>query len=109
MPYFHCGGCVMSTLGSIATGSAQLPAVTFDAGADRPDDRGGGRTSASLVPTMMIALEEEVAERRPRPPARCELVVTGGSPVPPEVKRHWIERYGVGHQQHLRDDRVPRR
>ena len=31
MPYFHCGCCVMSTLGSVATGSAQLPAIKFDA------------------------------------------------------------------------------
>ena len=31
MPFFHCGGCVMATLGMIATGSAQLPTLTFDA------------------------------------------------------------------------------
>jgi acyl-CoA synthetase (AMP-forming)/AMP-acid ligase II len=95
MPYFHCGGCVMSTLGSVATGSAQMPAVTFDAARIVRTIEEEGCTSASLVPTMMIGLEEQVA-RDGRDLGSLEVVVTGGSPVPPEVMRRWIERYGVG-------------
>ncbi len=95
MPYFHCGGCVMSTLGSVATGSAQLPAVTFDAARINRTIEEEGCTSVSLVPTMMIGLEEQVA-RDGRDLSSLEVVVTGGSPVPPEVMNRWIERYGVG-------------
>jgi acyl-CoA synthetase (AMP-forming)/AMP-acid ligase II len=95
MPYFHCGGCVMSTLGSLATGSAQMPAVTFDPARISRTIEEEECTSASMVPTMMIGLEEQV-ERDGRDLGSLEIVITGGSPVPPEVSRRWIERYGVG-------------
>ena len=95
MPYFHCGGCVMSTLGSVATGSAQMPALTFDAARIARTIEAEGCTSVSLVPTMMIGLEEEVA-RSGRDLGSLQVVVTGGSPVPPEVMQRWIDRYGVG-------------
>jgi fatty-acyl-CoA synthase len=95
MPYFHCGGCVMSTLGSVATGSAQMPAVSFDPARIARTIEAEGCTSASMVPTMMIGLEEQVA-RDGRDLSSLEIVVTGGSPVPPEVSKRWMERYGVG-------------
>jgi acyl-CoA synthetase (AMP-forming)/AMP-acid ligase II len=95
MPYFHCGGCVMSTLGSVATGSAQMPAVSFDPARISRTIEEERCTSASMVPTMMIALEEQV-ERDGRDLGSLEVIVTGGSPVPPEVLRRWRERYGVG-------------
>jgi fatty-acyl-CoA synthase len=95
MPYFHCGGCVMSTLGSIATGSAQMPAVTFDPARISRTIEAESCTSASMVPTMMIGLEEQVAKDG-RDLGSLQIVVTGGSPVPPEVSRRWMERYGVG-------------
>ncbi|MFN8215987.1 MAG: AMP-binding protein [Solirubrobacterales bacterium] len=95
MPYFHCGGCVMSTLGSVATGSAQMPAVSFDAARIARTIEAEACTSVSVVPTMMIGLEEEVA-RSGRDLGSLQVVVTGGSPVPPEVMRRWIDRYGVG-------------
>ena len=95
MPYFHCGGCVMSTLGSVATGSAQMPAVSFDPARIARTIEEERCTSVSVVPTMMIGLEEQVA-RDGRDLSSLEVVVTGGSPVPPEVMNRWIERYGVG-------------
>jgi acyl-CoA synthetase (AMP-forming)/AMP-acid ligase II len=95
MPYFHCGGCVMSTLGSVATGSAQMPAVTFDPARITRTIEEERCTSASMVPTMMIAVEEQVA-RDGRDLGSLQVIVTGGSPVPPEVSRRWMERYGVG-------------
>jgi len=95
MPYFHCGGCVMSTLGSVATGSGQMPAVSFDPARISRTIEEERCTSASMVPTMMIALEEQV-ERDGRDLGSLEVIVTGGSPVPPEVLRRWRERYGVG-------------
>jgi fatty-acyl-CoA synthase len=95
MPYFHCGGCVMATLGCVSTGSAQMPAVSFDPARMARTIEEERCTSAGMVPTMMIGLEEQVA-RDGRDLGSLEVVVTGGSPVPPEVSRRWMERYGVG-------------
>jgi acyl-CoA synthetase (AMP-forming)/AMP-acid ligase II len=94
MPYFHCGGCVMSTLGSVATGSAQLPTLTFDAARVTRTCEAERATSVSLVPTMMIAVDEE-AQRTGATLDALDVVVTGGAPVPVELERRWIERYGV--------------
>jgi fatty-acyl-CoA synthase len=94
MPYFHCGGCVMSTLGAIATGSAQLPILTFEPGRVVRTIDGEQATSLSAVPTMLIGLEEELA-RSGGSLGSLEIVVTGGSPVPVDVERRWIERFGV--------------
>jgi fatty-acyl-CoA synthase len=94
MPYFHCGGCVMSTLGSVATGSAQLPTLTFDAGRVAATIEQERATSVSLVPTMMIAVDEE-AHRTGARFEDLDVVVTGGAPVPVDVERRWIERYGT--------------
>jgi acyl-CoA synthetase (AMP-forming)/AMP-acid ligase II len=95
MPYFHCGGCVMATLGPIYRGMAQLPAIKFEPGRITQTIEEEQATSTSLVPTMMIALEEEVA-RSGRDLSSLEVVVGGGSPVPPEVMNRWIEKYGIG-------------
>ena len=94
MPFFHCGGCVMSTLGSVATGSAQLPTLTFDPARMVRTIDAERATSASAVPTMLIALEEEV-DRSGGSLQSLDLIVTGGSPVPVDVERRWIERFGV--------------
>jgi acyl-CoA synthetase (AMP-forming)/AMP-acid ligase II len=51
-------------------------------------------TSAGGVPTMLIALEQEV-ERSGGSLQSLDVVVTGGSPVPVDVERRWIERFGV--------------
>jgi acyl-CoA synthetase (AMP-forming)/AMP-acid ligase II len=94
MPFFHCGGCVMATLGMISIGSAQLPTLTFDAARMVRTIDLEQATSAGAVPTMLIALEEEV-DRSSGSLQSLEIVVTGGSPVPVEVERRWIERFGV--------------
>ncbi len=94
MPFFHCGGCVMATLGAIATGTAQLPTLTFDAGRMVATIDRERASSAGAVPTMLIALEEEV-DMRGGSLESLEVVVTGGSPVPVDVERRWIERFGV--------------
>jgi acyl-CoA synthetase (AMP-forming)/AMP-acid ligase II len=94
MPYFHCGGCVMSTLGSVVTGSAQLPTLTFDAERVARTIEAERATSVSLVPTMMIAVDEE-ARRTGAAFEELDIVVTGGAPVPVDVERRWVERYGV--------------
>ena len=94
MPFFHCGGCVMATLGMISIGTAHLPTLTFDAARMVDTIDREQATSAGAVPTMLIALEEEV-ERHGGSMESLEIVVTGGSPVPVEVERSWIKRFGV--------------
>jgi acyl-CoA synthetase (AMP-forming)/AMP-acid ligase II len=94
MPFFHCGGCVMATLGAVATGSVQLPTLTFDAARMVKTIDAEAATSLGAVPTMLIALEEEV-DRCGGSLQSIDVVVTGGSPVPVDVERTWIERFGV--------------
>ncbi|MDQ2622809.1 MAG: AMP-binding protein, partial [Actinomycetota bacterium] len=94
MPLFHCGGCVLSSLATVATGSTLLPMLTFDP--DRmirtlEDER---CTSTTGVPTMLIALEE-AADRAGAKLEHLQIVATGGSSVPVEVERPWIEKFGV--------------
>jgi fatty-acyl-CoA synthase len=94
MPFFHCGGCVMSTLGAIAYGSAQMPTLTFDAARVARTIELESCTSLSAVPTMLIGVEEAIA-RTGETLQSLEVIVTGGSPVPVDVERRWIERFGV--------------
>ena len=94
MPYFHCGGCVMSTLGAVAVRGTQLPIVTFEPDRVVRTIDTEQATSVSLVPTMMIAVEEAL-ERIGGSLASLEVVVTGGSPVPVELERRWVERFGT--------------
>ena len=94
MPFFHCGGCVMSTLGSLGTGTTQLPTLTFDADRVARTIDLESATSLSAVPTMLIGVEEAI-DRSGGSLDSLEIVVTGGSPVPVDVERRWIERFGV--------------
>jgi acyl-CoA synthetase (AMP-forming)/AMP-acid ligase II len=94
MPFFHCGGCVMATIGCISKGSAQLPTLTFDAARMVRTIDAEQATSAGAVPTMLIGVEEEV-DRSGGSLRSLEVIVTGGSPVPVDVERRWIERFGV--------------
>ena len=94
MPFFHCGGCVMATIGCVATGSAQLPTLTFDAARMVRTIDAEQATSCGAVPTMLIGLEEEV-DRSGGSLQSLDVVVTGGAPVPVDVERRWIERFGV--------------
>jgi fatty-acyl-CoA synthase len=94
MPFFHCGGCVMATLGAIATGTAHMPTLTFDPARMVRTIDAERATSAGAVPTMLIALEDEV-DRSGGSLRSLDVVVTGGSPVPVDVARRWVERFGV--------------
>ncbi len=93
MPYFHCGGSIMATLGPIAVGGTQLPIVTFDAERVIRTVDGESATSVSLVPTMMISIEEAL-ERVGGDLTSLDVVVTGGSPVPPALADRWFARFG---------------
>ena len=94
MPYFHCGGSIMATLGPIAIGGTQLPIVTFDAERVIRTVDLEKATSVSLVPTMMIAIEETLG-RVNGSLTSLDVVVTGGSPVPPKLAHRWMDQFGV--------------
>jgi fatty-acyl-CoA synthase len=94
MPFFHCGGCVMATIGCVAYGSAQLPTLTFDAARMVRTIDAEQATSCGAVPTMLIGLEEEV-DRSGGSLQSLDVVVTGGAPVPVDVERRWMRRFGV--------------
>jgi acyl-CoA synthetase (AMP-forming)/AMP-acid ligase II len=93
MPQFHCGGSVLATMGTVATGSALLPLVTFDPGKAIETIERERATALMAVPAMMLAIEAQL--ERWESLASLERVVTGGSLVPPEIARRWHDRLGV--------------
>jgi acyl-CoA synthetase (AMP-forming)/AMP-acid ligase II len=93
MPQFHCGGSVLATMGSIATGSALLPLVSFDPDKAIETARREGATALMAVPAMMLAIESALDGWDAL--STLERVATGGSLVPPEIARRWHERLGV--------------
>jgi acyl-CoA synthetase (AMP-forming)/AMP-acid ligase II len=93
MPQFHCGGSVLATMGSFATGSALMPLVSFDPRKAIETIAGERATALMAVPAMMLAIEAQLESWEPL--ASLERVVTGGSLVPPEIARRWHEHLGV--------------
>jgi acyl-CoA synthetase (AMP-forming)/AMP-acid ligase II len=93
MPQFHCGGSVLATLGSLATGTALMPLITFNPGKAVETIERERATALMAVPAMMLAIEAELTSWDSL--STLERVVTGGSLVPPEIARRWHERVGV--------------
>jgi fatty-acyl-CoA synthase len=94
MPFFHTAGCIMGNLSCIASGAANVPALTFDPArivalieAERAHTLGG-------VPTMLLAIEEHV-DATGAEIGSLRRVISGGSLVPVELARRWIERWDV--------------
>ncbi|HJV88445.1 MAG TPA: AMP-binding protein [Noviherbaspirillum sp.] len=94
MPLFHCGGCVIATLGALATGSTHYPIVTFEAERVARTVANERATVLSAVPTMMIAVEE-AAQREGLDISGLQRVITGGSTVPLELLQHWNRKFGT--------------
>lgn len=94
MPLFHCGGCVIATLGALATGSTQFPIITFEADRVARTIARERATVLSAVPTMMIAVEE-AAEREGLDLSGLQRVITGGSTVPMELLQRWNRKFGT--------------
>jgi acyl-CoA synthetase (AMP-forming)/AMP-acid ligase II len=93
MPQFHCGGSVLATMGTMATGGALLPLVTFNPAKAIETTRRERATALMAVPAMMLAIEDELDAWDAL--STLERVVTGGSLVPPEIARRWHDRLGV--------------
>ena len=93
MPQFHCGGSVLATMGTMATGGALMPLVTFDPAKAIKTIEREGATALMAVPAMMLAMEAQLDAWDAL--SSLERVVTGGSLVPPEIARRWHRRLGV--------------
>ena len=78
LPVLHGGGttCVMSRWNA-------------DAGWDAAETLGA--TVLAANPPVLTDMADESA-RRGRPPTALRVVLSGGGPVPPELKRRWHER-----------------
>jgi acyl-CoA synthetase (AMP-forming)/AMP-acid ligase II len=96
LPFFHCGGCIVVGMSTVAVAATHVPIVTFDPARVATAIERERATVAAGVPTMQIAVEEEVA-RTGQDLTSLHTWVTGGSIVPPELARRWQERYDIDH------------
>jgi acyl-CoA synthetase (AMP-forming)/AMP-acid ligase II len=94
MPMFHCGGCVLTTMGTLCAGGALLPLVAFDPRRALDIIAAESVDHLGAVPTMLLAIEEEL-DRRGGSLETVRRIATGGSVVPPEVGQRWQKRFGV--------------
>jgi fatty-acyl-CoA synthase len=94
MPLFHTAGCAMSVLGCAHQRARYVlcqlfdPALVLTAAQDHRADLLGG------VPTMLIAMLSHPEFDR-FDLSRLSRVLSGGSPVPPELVRRVEQRFGV--------------
>lgn len=95
MPLFHTAGAVLSSLGSVVTGSTYVLPLLFDPELmmaaierERCDVLFG-------VPTMQIAMLEHPARGR-YDLRSLKVVSSGGAPVPPELLRRIESGFGCG-------------
>jgi fatty-acyl-CoA synthase len=94
VPFYHCFGCVMGSLGAIVRGAAiVVPAEYFDARASLETVETERCTIIYGVPTMFVAmLEEESLHRRNLKSLRSGIMA--GSSCPIEVMRKVIDVMG---------------
>ena len=94
VPFYHCFGCVMGSLGAIVRGAViVVPAEYFDARSSLEAVEAERCTIIDGVPTMFVAmLEEESLHRRNLKSLRSGIMA--GSPCPIEVMRKVIDVMG---------------
>ncbi|TNC25747.1 AMP-binding protein [Amycolatopsis alkalitolerans] len=94
MPMFHTAGCAMGVLGCAHQRATYVlcqlfdPALVLAATAEHRADMLAG------VPTMLIAMLSHPAFGQ-TDLSRLSIVLSGGSPVPPELVRRVEDRFGV--------------
>ena len=94
MPFFHTAGCIMGNLSCIASGAANVPALTFDPARIAALIEAEQAHTLGAVPTMLLAIEECV-DATGAEVGSLRRVISGGSLVPVELARRWIERWDV--------------
>lgn len=95
VPYYHCFGCVMGTLGAVVRGAAMIiPAEHFDAAATLHAIEQERCTTVYGVPTMFIAMLEHPYFQTKRL-SSLRSGIMAGSPCPIEVMRKVITQMGI--------------
>jgi fatty-acyl-CoA synthase len=94
VPFYHCFGCVMGSLGAVTRGAAMIiPAESFDPTATLKTIENERCTTIYGVPTMFIAmLEDESLELGHSSSLRSGIMA--GSPCPIEVMTRVIDDMG---------------
>ncbi len=95
VPYYHCFGLVMGTLGAVTRGAAMIvPAEYFDAEATLDAVECEHATTLYGVPTMFIAMLEDASFGR-RDLSSLRSGIMAGSPCPIEVMRKVVDKMGM--------------
>lgn len=85
VPLYHCFGMVLGVLGAVSKGAAMVfPGEAFDAEATLDALARERCTAAYGVPTMFVAMLEELSTR-PRDLSRMRTGIMAGAPCPIEV------------------------
>jgi fatty-acyl-CoA synthase len=91
VPFFHCFGCVMSTLLCVCSGATMVPVETFDAGLILRSIEEERCTAVHGVPTMFIALLDHPDFPR-RDLTSLRTGIMAGAPCPVELMRRVMGR-----------------
>jgi len=94
VPFFHCFGCVLSTLTCVVSGAAMVPVETFHPVRVLETVEKERCTALHGVPTMFIT-ELEVLEKQFYDLSSLRTGIMAGSPCPVEVMKAVIDRMGM--------------
>lgn len=94
VPFFHCFGCVMGTLASVATGATMVPIISFDPLKVLQAVQDEKCTALYGVPTMFIA-ELNHPEFHTFDVSSLRTGIMAGSPCPKEVMKKVVEVMGA--------------
>ncbi|MED1852371.1 AMP-binding protein [Brevibacillus borstelensis] len=94
VPFFHCFGCVMGTLASVATGATMVPVIAFDPEIVLDVVEQERCTALYGVPTMFIA-ELNHSSFPGRDLSSLRTGIMAGSPCPIEVMKNVVEKMGI--------------
>lgn len=94
VPFFHCFGCVMSTLLCVVSGATMVPVVAFSPVKVLEAIEGEKCTAVHGVPTMFIAELEEM-EKKPYVTSSLRTGIMAGAPCPIEVMKAVVNKMGA--------------
>jgi fatty-acyl-CoA synthase len=96
VPFYHCFGCVMGSLGAVTRGAAMIiPAEYFNPAATLETIQNEGCTTIYGVPTMFIALLAILEGASVKPNlSSLRSGIMAGSPCPIEVMKRVIDEMG---------------
>lgn len=94
VPFYHCFGCVMGSLGAVTRGAAMvIPAEYFDAGATLAAIEAERCSTIYGVPTMFVAMLDDASFAQ-RDLSSLRSGIMAGSPCPIEVMKRVMDVMG---------------